>query len=163
MPRPDAKDRQFMMYFPSTADRERWRKNATKSKMPLTGWIYSMVEAKLTEESEESRTAQAVSTLAENRHLRRELQKSEARINDLETELFKLKDQRFAADQGRASIDESLVAVLRKGGTWSNTEILGELGVDPHDIEAISLLTRQLQLLQDVKLVKESAWGWRWI
>lgn len=151
-----------MMYFPSEADRERWRKNARKSKMPFTDWIYSMVESKLADEDEGARTAQTVATLAENRQLRRELQKSEARINDLEMEIFKLREQKFAEDQGRAPIDEKLVQVLQKGGTCSNAAILEELGVDPHDIEAIELLSRQLQLLQDIKLVRESAWGWRW-
>jgi len=164
MPRQDAKSRQFMMYFPSEADRERWRKTAKKAKMPFTAWIYSMVEARLAEDDEAGKD-RAVFSYAENRKLHRELEKSEARISELETEVFKLRNQLFAAPQptGLGQIDEKLLNVLRSGGTWSNREILAEMGVEPHDIEAIEIITRQLQVLQDLRLVKESARGWRWI
>lgn len=167
MPRPAAKDRQFMMYFPSQADRERWRKLAKKAKMSFTDWIYSMVEARLVEESEDALAAadQKISLQAENRQLRRELQNSEARISDLETEIFKLRNQLFSSPMPTklGDIDKKLMAALRSGGTWANREILQELGVDANDIEAIEIVTKQLQSLQDLKLVKESARGWRWI
>jgi len=165
--RKDAKRRQFMMYFPSEADRERWRKIAKKTNMSLTSWIYNMVEVQLTEDSEEARADadRVISSHAENRQLRRELQKSDARIADLETEVFKLRNQLFAQPNptGLGHIDEKLLAVLRSGGTWPNQEILQELGVDAQDIGAIEIVTRQLQILQDLKLVKDSTRGWRWI
>lgn len=167
MPRPDANDRQFMMYFPSQVDRERWRKIAKKAKMSFTDWIYSMVEARLVEESEDAQAAtdQKISLQAEARQLRRELQKSEARISDLETEVFKLRNQLFASPMPTklGDIDAKLMAALRSGGTWANREILQELGVDANDIEAIEIVTKQLQILQDHGLVRESARGWKWI
>lgn len=156
-----------MMYFPSEVDRERWRKIAKKAKMPFTDWIYSMVEAHLVEENEDSQAAtdQKISMQTENRQLRRELQKSEVMISNLETEVFKLRNQLFSAPTptGLGEIGKKLLSVLRSGGTRSNREILQDLDVDANDIEAIGIVTKQLQTLQDLELVKESAQGWRWM
>ena len=63
--------------------------------------------------------------------------KSEARISDLETELFKLRNQLFSYPMPTklGDIDKKLMDALRSGGTWANREILQELGVDANDIE----------------------------
>lgn len=165
MPRADAKDRQFMMYFPSNADRERWRKIAKKSKMPLTAWIYAMVEARMAEEAATEEAAQKASLQSENRRLRHELQKAEAMISDQQTEIFKLRNQLFALPHypTAGEFDAALIDLLRSGGTWPNRDILQELGVEPNDADAIDILTHQLRMLQDLRLVKESPRGWRWI
>jgi len=155
------------MYFPSQKDRERWRKLATKSKMPFHRWIYEMVETRLAEESEPAQeiSSQRASLQDENRHLRKDLQKSEARLSDLETEIFKIRHQLFMmkTPKGKGKFDAMLLAALRSGGTWQGRVLLEELGVDSNDIDAIEIVTSQLQYLQDLGLVKESAQGWKWI
>jgi hypothetical protein len=166
MPRPEALDRQFMMYFPSKADRERWRKIAKKSKMTFTSWIYEMVEGRLAEESEPVReiSDQRTSLQSENHQLRNDLEKNEARLRELETQIFKLQQAVFLHDQpGQENYSKKLIQVLRSGGTWPGRDLLAELNVNPDDGTAIQIVTNQLQSLQDFGLVKESARGWRWI
>ncbi len=166
MPRPDALDRQFMMYFPSKADRERWRKIAKKSKMTFTSWIYEMVEGRLAEESEPVREIadQNTSLQSENHRLRNDLEKNEARLRDLETQIFKLQQAVFLHDQpGQENYSKKLIQVLRSGSIWPNRDLLAELNVNPDDATAIQIVTNQLQSLQDFGLVKESVRGWKWI
>lgn len=167
MPRSEYTDRQLNLIFASNADRERWRAVAERAQMPLTKWILATVETCLAGESEDAEevATQRTSLQAENRKLRRDLEKSDARLKDLETELFKVRNQLFSIEQvkGHGSFDEKLLAVLRSGGNWSNRNLLAELGVESNDAEAIEIVTRQLQVLQDLGVVKESARGWKWV
>ncbi len=86
-------------------------------------------------------------------------------ISDLETEIFKLRNQLFASEkpEGLGEIEGSLLDALHSGGLWSNRELLAELGVAANDAESIQIITAQLRFLQDHRFVKESARGWRWI
>ncbi len=140
---------------------------AQKSRMSFSHWIYETVESHLAREGKDFQevSTQRVSLQAENRQLRRDLQAREARISDLETEVFKLRNQLFASEKpvGLGEMDGRLLDALRSGGLWSNREILAELGVDANDADAIQIVTVQLRFLQDHGLVKESARGWRWI
>lgn len=156
--------RQFILYFPTSRDRERWRRLARKARMPLSRWIYETVEEHLAEDDID-RTAQKSNLLVENRKLQRELEKSDARIKELETEIFKLKNQYFS-QLGRpvvGSFDPSLLDLLRSGETWSSRALLDALGVDQSDVDAIEIITNQLYLLLDLGLVKETTRGWRWV
>jgi hypothetical protein len=161
MPRRDYKNRQFMMYFPSQEDRERWRELAKKAGLPFCQWIYEIVEAHLSEEF--NAPSGDADVLRENRQLRRELEKSEARIRELETAIFKLRNAFFAAEpRGHGSFDPHLLKILKTGRTWRNREILAELGVNQGDADSIEIVARQLQLLQDLELVRETPRGWVW-
>lgn len=162
----ERKARQFILYFPSARDRERWRRLARKARMPLSRWIYEMVERRLAEEKDghaDSAFIHKSNLITENRRLQRDLEKSEARIKELETEIWKLKNQYFARFKGTGSFDPALLNILKSGGTWSSRELLNALGIDPNDIDAIELVTNQLYLLLDLNLVRETSTGWRWI
>jgi hypothetical protein len=52
---------------------------------------------------------------------------------------------------------------LKKGRAYSGQDILKSLNVDPKDSEAVRIVHRQLQILQDFKLITEGANGWRWV
>lgn len=159
----DKKDRQYMIYFPSRKDKERWRRLAREAKMPLSRWIYWMVEARIDEVSDGASSPDLVKIQSENRRLRRELEKSESRIRELETELFKYRNQYFATTRGIGEFDPRLLEALRSGGTWGNREILDELGINPSDADAIQIVSKQLELLHDLGLVKNTNMGWRWV
>ncbi len=155
------------IYLPSEKFLDRWRSYAKASRKPLSSWIFEIVEAaldKATEPVPEIET-QKVNLQEDNRALRRELEKSDARLKQLETEVFKLRNEIFSVKQfeGSGSFDLKLTAALRSGGTWTGQELLRELNVEPNDSKAIEIVTRQLQALQDVELVQETAKGWRWI
>jgi hypothetical protein len=78
------------------------------------------------------------------------------------TELFKLRNSIFLNNQGQFQLELRIIEALRNGGTWSDRELLKELEVDPRDVDAIKLVTIQLQHLQDYNLVEESPYGWKW-
>ncbi|MCX8207992.1 MAG: hypothetical protein N3G75_09245 [Methanothrix sp.] len=161
----ERRSRQFIMYFPSVKDRERWRRLARKARMPLSRWIFETVENHLAEDSQAG-FAQKSNLIAENRRLQRELEKSEARIRELETEIFKLKNLYFSrpvASLGVGSFDPALLDILKSGNTWSSRDILTALGIDQSDVDAIDIVTNQLYLLLDLGLVQETPSGWRWV
>ncbi|MCX8207519.1 MAG: hypothetical protein N3G75_06770 [Methanothrix sp.] len=154
--------RQFILYFPSSRDRERWRRLARKARMPLSRWIYHTVEEHLAEDTRER--TQKSDLFAENRRLQRELEKSNARIRELETEVFKLRNRVFVTPDGPrgiGSFDPALLDLLRSGETWTSRALLDALGVDQSDADAIEIVTRQLYLLLDLGLVQETSRGWR--
>lgn len=156
--------RQFIIYFPTSRDRERWRRLARKARLPLSRWIYEIVEEHLAEGSDEG-AAQKSDLFVENRRLQRELEKSNARIKELETELFKLRNLYFSqpdGPRGVGSFDPALLDLLRSGETWSSRALLEALGIDQSDVDAIEIVTNQLYLLLDLGLIKETTRGWRW-
>jgi hypothetical protein len=96
--------------------------------------------------------------------LRNDLEKNEARLRELETQIFKLQQAVFLHDQpGQENYSKKLIQVLRSGSIWPNRDLLAELNVNPDDGTAIQIVTNELQSLQDFGLVKESARGWKWI
>ena len=160
-------DRQKNVIFPSSQDLKRWEDLARKARMKFNRWVFSMVELQLARETEdlEEIHIQKRSLQAENLKLRREKERIEAKAEDLKTENFKLRNKLFAMEkpEGIGQFDKELLDLLRQKRTWPNRALLDELGVDSSNIEAIQIITRQLQTLQDLSLVKESAQGWRWI
>ena len=135
--------------------------------MPLSSWIFSAVEANRAGQGDPSiNVDQDLQTLREeNRRLRRELEGVTKDREQQRAALFKLKNEIFLKDQlvGVGEFDERLVNALRSGGSWPPREILAELQIDQRDADAIQIVTRQLQVLQDLGLVQDSPRGWRWI
>ena len=92
------------------------------------------------------------------------MEKSEAKLRELETQIFKLQHASFLSDtEGQKIYSEKLIKILRSGGIWPGRELLAELSVNPEDVVAIQIVTIQLQALQDFGLVSENARGWKWI
>ena len=166
MPPKKYKGRYTEVYFPSEKFLEKWKTQATNSRMTLSSWIFATVESSMDGMSEPSQEiiSQKTSLQEENRTLRRDLEKSEAKLRELETQIFKLQHGSFLSDSESQKIySEKVIKVLRSGGTWPGRELLAELGVNPDDAVAIQIITIQLQALQDFGLVTESARGWKWI
>jgi septal ring factor EnvC (AmiA/AmiB activator) len=166
MPPKKYKGRYTEVYFPSEKFLEKWKTQAANSRMTLSSWIFATVESSMDGMSEPSQEiiSQKTSLQEENRTLRRDLEKSEAKLRELETQIFKLQHGSFLSDSESQKIySEKVIKVLRSGGTWPGRELLAELGVNPDDAVAIQIITIQLQALQDFGLVTESARGWKWI
>ena len=135
--------------------------------MPLSSWVFSTVEASRAGQGDPSiNVDHDLQTLREeNRRLRRELEGVTKDREQQRAALFKLKNEIFLKDQlvGVGEFDERLVTALKSGGSWPPREILAELQIDQRDADAIQIVTRQLQILQDLGLVQDSPRGWRWI
>ena len=167
MPLEKYRSRRWEIYFPSEEFLEKWKERAKAAQMPLSKWIFETVEAHM---DEDTVTAQELAmdqeTLRDqNRILRRELDSAKAELERQKTEAFKLKNEVLLqpVPQGVVQLNERLVNILKSGGTWSSQAILKELDVNASDIEAIQIVTHQLQMLQDFDLVNEGSRGWKWI
>ena len=167
MPLEKYRDRRWEIYFPSEKFLKKWKDRAKASGMPLSKWIFEIVEAHMEEDTITSQElARDQETLRDqNRNLRRELENVRADLERQKTEVFKLKNEVLLqpVPQGVVQLNERIVNILKSGGSWSSQALLKELDVNANDIEAIQIVTHQLQMLQDFDLVSEGARGWKWI
>ena len=166
MPLEKYRGRRWEIYFPSEEFLQKWKERAKAARMPLSKWIFEIVEAHM---DEDTITAQELArdqeTLRDqNRSLRRELDNAKADLELQKTEVFKLKNEVLLqpVPQGVVQLNERIVNILKSGGSWSSQALLKELDVNASDIEAIQIVTHQLQMLQDFDLVSEGARGWKW-
>jgi hypothetical protein len=167
MPAPKYNNRSWTLYFPSDEDMTRWKEYAKKAALPLSHWIYETVEAHLAEDSSLRldlirETDQSREELAK---LRRDLKDKSATIEKMETELFRLRHQTLLQPITNDSnqFGEELITLLKTGRNWHGSELLKALGIDPRNSDAMTIILRQLQTLQDLKLVQEGTKGWRWV
>jgi FtsZ-binding cell division protein ZapB len=167
MPLEKYRSRRWEIYFPSEEFLEKWKARAKAARMPLSKWIFETVEAHMDEDMDTAQEmARDQETLREqNRSLRRELENAKGELERLTTEVFKLKNEALLqpVPRGVVQLNERIVNILKSGGTWSSQDLLKELDVNARDIEAIQITTKQLQMLQDFELVRESAKGWKWV
>jgi hypothetical protein len=159
------KGRRWEIYFPSEKFLQEWQAEAKRAHMSLSSWIFETVEsnrAALSEAAQLEDISQE-NLRAENRKLRRELERTMADLERHRTETFKLRNETFTGLSGKAHTDRRLIEVLLKGGTWPSRELLRELDVSPVDSDAMKILIAQLNMLQDLGLIQEGVKGWRWI
>jgi len=167
MPLKKYRSRRWEIYFPSEEFLEKWKARAKAAQMPLSKWIFETIEAHIDEDTMSIRElASDLEALRDqNRILRRELENAKVDIERQKTEAFKLKNEVLLqpVPHGVVQLNEKIVNILKSGGTWSSQSLLKELDVNASDIEAIQIVTHQLQMLQDFDLVNEGVRGWRWI
>lgn len=167
MPRPEYKDRQFNLIFPTESDLDQWQEEAKKNGISLCKYIFEMAEKGRREDTSPRldlirETDQSREELTK---LRRDLKDKSAAIEKLETELYHLRHQSFLqpTPNGLEHYGEDLIKLLKEGRTWRGSELLKELGVDPMNTQALAIISRQLQNLQDLEMVQEGPKGWKWI
>lgn len=168
MPPKQYAERAFTLYFPSAEYRTEWAEKAFAAKMPLSSWIFSMVESKLSESNMPRPDIHR--ELEVNREelaaLRRAVRDKDAVLEKYETELYNLRHRSFHSypkAPGEGKWDGELIRLLQTGRVWRDHALLGAMGIDPKNYDAMTILTRQLQALQDMGLVVEDPAGWRWL
>ena len=166
MPRPEYRKRQFNIIFPSEADLIDAKAEAKKCKISLSKYILAMAEKgksidtaprlDLIRETDQSREELA--------KLRADVREKSALIEKMETELYQLRHQTFLqpVPSGLEHYGDDLIKLLKSGKTWRGSDLLQALGVDPKNSDALNIIMRQLQNLQDLKLVQEGPKGWKW-
>jgi hypothetical protein len=95
--------------------------------------------------------------------LKRELKDATAARQKLETDLFALKGSLFLQPmpKGRGELSSELINLLQDGHVWRSAEIMAALNIDPKNIDAIKVLAGQLHALSDLKMIEETAKGWK--
>ena len=166
MPRPSHYNRQFLIYLPTEKDLDNWKELAKAARISLNKYIFEMVERGRQEAQPRTDLIKEISDLREeNQKQREELKLKSLVLEKYETELFKYRHESFLQTdfQGTQQFSEDLVNLLKEGRTYSGQEILKSLDIDPKDSEAVRIVHKQLQILQDFKLIAEGVNGWRWI
>jgi hypothetical protein len=150
--------------LPSIEFSKKWDRRAKAAGLTLSSFIFETVEASEDYDPKTREVAIDIEAIREeNRTLRRERDAAQRELERQRTELFKLQNAAFLNRDGQFLLEKKIIESLKKGGTWSDRELLKELEVDPKDIDAIRLLTIQLNRLQDYGLVQESVIGWKWL
>jgi transposase-like protein len=159
--------RRIEIVLPSAGEYHRWKKYATARGVTLSKWIRETMITALEGEGSRPRTdlANELARLREeNKLLRDQLRLLTATLERAETELFRAKHNIFLETDPVSDLplSEALVDLLRGGGFWNPEALLESLHINPRDIEALKILTEQLNHLVDFGLVEETAMGWRW-
>ncbi|MGD0952875.1 MAG: hypothetical protein ABR985_10885 [Methanotrichaceae archaeon] len=147
---------------------EEWRETSKKCGTSLNNYVIEMVEKSRRSDNSNQRPdlSRELSGLKEeNRKLRDDLRVKELILQKYEGELYKLRYGDFSDTdkRGQRGYDEKLVVALRRGRTMSERDIYSELGIDPHDSEAVKLVSNQIKGLLRYGLIEETTLGWRWI
>ncbi len=168
MPPERYRDRTLTIYFPTNDEYQELKQSAIAAKtkeslfareMIRTGMQYHTLSPNIPAIREAAQSREAL-TMA-----RRSLKDSEAARLKLETEIFALKGSLFLqpTPEGRGSLSSELIDLLQDGRVWRSAEIMGALGIDAKNIDALKVLAGQLHALQDLKMIEETVKGWRWI
>jgi len=166
------KERSIYVYLPSIEMMEDWKARAEKAGSSISKFVTDRVEDSLKkEEGEEEGYLSRIELIKkqrqmedENRKLSEENRLLKKLVENLDNELKRYRMKPFAEEgfEGKRGFDKDLIALLRKGGSHSQEEILAQLNVDPSDGGMVKALSKQLEALEGYSLVEYSGRGWRW-
>ncbi len=168
MARKEFRGRTATVYLPTGEILTAWQKEAAQGGATISEYIFEMVE-KARRPAEEAARPDLVRENSDlktlNRKLEQEVNLLKANLEIMQTEVYK---QRFAGFEqvdapGMHSYDRALVDMLKRGKVLDSQEILGSLGIDPRDSQAVKLVSNQLEELKRFGLIRESPHGWRWL
>ena len=168
MARKEFRGRTATVYLPTGEILTAWQKEAAQGGATISEYLFEMVE-KARRPAEEAARPDLVRENSDlktlNRKLEQEVNLLKANLEIMQTEVYK---QRFAGFEqvdapGMHSYDRALVDMLKRGKVLDSQEILGSLGIDPRDSQAVKLVSNQLEELKRFGLIRESPHGWRWL
>ncbi|MEM2864612.1 MAG: hypothetical protein QW569_05055 [Candidatus Bathyarchaeia archaeon] len=165
------KDRTVYVYLSSLGTVEDWKRKAEKAGVSLSKFIIDRVEDSIRcDEGEEGYLTRVelikrVKALEDElRRLREENRLLKRLVENLDNELKRYRAQPFLEEtfEGVRRFDKELIELLKKGGTYSEEDILTHLGIDASDAELVKAVSRQLEALEAYGLVEYKGRGWRW-
>jgi predicted RNase H-like nuclease (RuvC/YqgF family) len=177
MPKPNKgktetiKDRAIYVYLPSLEMVEDWKRRAEKAGVSVSKFVIERVEDSIRrEEGEEGYLSRAElvkrlrSAEEELKKLREENRLLKRLAENLDNELKRYRAQPFLQEafEGVRRFDRDLVELLRRGGSYTEEEILAHLNIEPSDVELVKAVDRQLEALEAYGLVEYRGRGWRW-
>jgi hypothetical protein len=164
------KERCVYIYLPSEEMVGRWKEHAEKAGVSLSKFVQEHVENSLAQELDETYTprmelVKRVNALEgelskvseENRMLHALVDKLDEEVKGYRKAEFLEKDF-----EGMRRYDRRLVDLLKRRRRVESTELLGLLGIDPHDSSATRSVNKQLEALEEYGLVEAFPGGWRW-
>jgi len=177
MPKPNRgktwtiKDRAIYVYLPSLEMVEDWKRRAERAGVSVSRFVVERVEDSIRrEEGDESYLSRAElvkrlrSAEEELKRLREENRLLKRLVENLDNELKRYRAQPSLREafEGVRRFDRDLIELLRRGGSYTEDEILAHLNIDPSDVELVKAVDRQLEALEAYGLVEYRGRGWRW-
>ena len=165
------KDRAIYVYLPSLEMVEDWKRRAEKAGVSVSKFVIERVEDSIRrEEGEEGYLSRAElvkrlrSAEEELKKLREENRLLKRLVENLDNELKRYRAQPFLQEafEGVRRFDRDLIELLRRGGSYTEEEILAHLNIEPSDAELVKAVDRQLEALEAYGLVEYRGRGWRW-
>ncbi|MEM3378083.1 MAG: hypothetical protein QXV09_01985 [Candidatus Bathyarchaeia archaeon] len=163
--------RAIYVYMPSIEMAEVWKQRAAKAGVSISKFVIERVEDAIKrEEGDEAYVSRAelAKRLRDAEETLKALRAENALLKrlaeNLDNELKRYRAQPFLQEnfEGIRKFDKALIELLRKGGAYSQEQILAHLGIDPADAELVRAVDKQLEILEAYGLVEYKGRGWRW-
>lgn len=165
------KERAVYVYLPSLEMVEDWKGRAEKGGVSISKFVIERVEESVRREEGEEGYLGRAELIKKLRDAEEELKKvrNENRLlkklaENLDNELRRYRAQPFLdeAFEGVRKFDKDLVELLRKGGSYTQEDILAHLNIDPSDSDLVKAVSKQLEALEGYGLLEYRGRGWRW-
>lgn len=165
------KNRAVYVYLPSLDMVEDWKRRASKAGVSISKFVVERVEDSIRrEEGEEGYLSrlQLIERLRkeedELKRLREENRLLRRLVDNLDRELKRYRAKPFLEEgfEGVRMFSKELIDLLRKGGTYSEKEILANFNIEPTDVDLVKAVSKQLEALESYGLVEFTVKGWKW-
>jgi len=165
------KERSIYVYLPSLEMVEDWKRRAERAGTSISKFVVERVEDSMRREEGEEGYVSRLELVNRLRNAEEELKRlrSDNRmlrrlVENLDKELKRYRAKPFLEEdfEGVRRFDKELINVLRRGGTYSDEDILSHLNIDLTDLEFVKAVNRQLAVLEEYGLVEFSGKGWKW-
>jgi len=164
------KERSIYVYLPSLEMVEDWKQRAEKVGS-ISKFVIERVEESIRREEGEEGYLGRAELIKKLRDAEEELKKAgnENRLlkklaENLDNELRRYRAQPFLEEafEGVRRFDKDLIELLRKGGSYTQEQILAHLNIDPSDSDLVKAVSKQLEALEGYGLLEYKGRGWRW-
>jgi len=165
------KERAIYVYLPSLEMVEDWKQRAEKGGVSISKFVIERVEESIRREEGEEGYLGRAELIKKLREAEEELKKvrNENRLlkklaENLDNELRRYRAQPFLEEtfEGVRKFDEELVELLRKGGSYTQEDILSHLNIDPSESDLVKAVSKQLEALEGYGLLEYKGRGWTW-
>jgi hypothetical protein len=150
---------------------EDWKRRAEKAGVSISKFVIERVEESIRREEGEEGYLSRAELIKRLRDAEEELKKvkSENRLlkklaENLDNELRRYRAQPFLEEafEGVRRFDRDLIELLRRGGSYTEEQILTHLNIDPSDTDLVKAVSKQLEALEGYGLLEYKGRGWKW-
>lgn len=165
------KDRAIYVYLPSLEMVEDWKARAERGGVSISKFVIERVEESIRREEGEEGYLSRAELIKKLRDAEEELKKlrNENRLlkklaENLDNELRRYRAQPFIEEafEGVRRFDRDLIELLRKGGSYTQEQILANLNIDASDSDLVKAVSKQLEALEGYGLLEYKGRGWKW-
>lgn len=165
------KERAIYVYLPSLEMVRDWKSRAEKTGVSTSKFVIERVEDSIRrEEGEEGYLSrlELIKRLGdadeELKKLRSENRLLKKLVENLDNELRRYRVKPFIEEGfvGVRMFDKEFIELLRRGGSYTQEEILAHLSIDPSDSDLVKAVSKQLEALESYGLLEYKGRGWKW-